>query len=281
MDYYVARQPIFDLHQAVYAYELLYRSGEANNFYTGTDGDKASLQVITNSVLIIGLDTLTRGRKAFINFTKNLLEQEVATTLPKDFLVVEILENIEPDEKVLESCRKLKDLGYLLALDDFVYDPKYDPFLELADIVKVDFLVTQGDERRKIVERLGHRGIKFLAEKVETREDFAMAQKYGYIYFQGYFFEKPVIVSGKDIPALKHTYIQLLREVNQPTLDIDKVENIIKEEVSLSYKLLRFMNSVAFGFRNEIRSIKQALVLLVPKRIKQMGIPHHLAQHGR
>ncbi|MGE5372863.1 MAG: EAL and HDOD domain-containing protein [Solirubrobacterales bacterium] len=266
MDFYVARQPIFDRRQQVYAYELLYRSGSAN-LYTGLDGDKASSEVITNSFILMGPETLTRGRKAFINFTRNLLENQVATLLPKELLVVEILENIEPDEGLLNACRKLKEMGYTLALDDFVYEEKYRPFIELADIIKIDFLQTTGDERRRVMDLAGKPNIKFLAEKVETRADFNEAVKLGYAYFQGYFFEKPLVLTGKDIPTFQHTLVQLMQETNKKDCDVGRIEEIIKTDVSLSYKLLKFINSVSFGFRSEIRSIKQALMLLGQKEL--------------
>ena len=183
MDSYVARQPIFDIKQDVFAYELLYRSS-LNNSYPWLDGDRATAGVISNSFLLIGFDKLTRGKKAFINFTRNLLEDGVATLLPSETTVIEILEDIEPDEKILSICRELKKSGYLLALDDFTYDRKYVPLVELADIIKIDFQNTSIYERKAIIDRIGHKKTKFLAEKVETREDFIGALKMGYSYFQ-------------------------------------------------------------------------------------------------
>ncbi|MGE5404142.1 MAG: EAL and HDOD domain-containing protein [Candidatus Saccharibacteria bacterium] len=261
MEYFVGRQPIFDARQIVYGYELLYRSG-SGNFCDELDGDRATSEVITSSFLLLGLDRLTRGRKAFINFTRNLLVNKVASNLPRESIVVEIIETVEPDEKILEAVRELKDLGYLIALDDFEYSPRLDPLVELADIIKVDFLQTPPDQCQNVIKQVKNKRVKFLAEKVENRDDFANALKWGYTYFQGYFFQKPDVISGKDIPSLHTTYIQLLREINRPELDIPKIETIIKEDVALSYKLLKFINSVAFGIRHEIHSIRQALTLL-------------------
>ncbi len=266
MEIYLARQPIFNRRQEVYAYELLYRSGN-DKFYSALDGDQASSEVITNSFLLIGLETLTRKKKAFIDFTRNLLENDVATLLPNDLIVVEILQDIEPDEKILEACRKLKELGYLLALDDFVYHEKFKPLISLADIIKVDFLTTPAAERRELVQRIGPRNALFLAERVETREDFEQAVEYGYSYFQGYFFSRPHILTGRDIPSFKLTYLKILQEINKPDIDFDRLEMLIKTDVSLSYKLLKFINSLSFGFYSEIHSIKQALVLLGKKEI--------------
>lgn len=261
---YVARQPIFDREQKVFAYELLYRSG-SDNFFSSFNGDRATIEVIANSILLIGLNTLTRGRKAFINFTRNLLIKEFITSLPSESVVIEILENIEPDENLINACKKLKKLGYLLALDDFIYDNRYEPLIELADIIKVDFKKTDMDKQKALINKIGSQKIKFLAEKVETREDFLSALDMGYSYFQGYFFSKPVIVRGKEIPSYKLNYFQLLKDIHKPDFDFDHVENLFKRDVSLSFKLLKFINSAAFFFRTEISSIKQALVLLGQK----------------
>lgn len=269
MEIYVARQPIFNINQEVFAYELLYRSG-VNKFYSSLDGDQASSEVITNSFLLIGLETLTRGKKAFINFTKNLLENDVATLLPNEAIVVEILQDIEPDEKTLNACKKLKELGYLLALDDFSYDEKFLPLVDLIDIIKIDFLKTEKKEREAVIQKIGHRSnVSFLAQKVETRNEYIQAMKMGYSYFQGYFFSKPLILTGKDIPSFKIIYLKILQEINKKELDFDRLEEYIKMDVSLSYKLLKFINSLSFGFKTEIRSIKQALVLLGQKELSK------------
>ncbi len=271
MDIYVARQPIFDCYQEVFAYELLYRSG-ANKFYSTLDGDRAISEMITNSFLLIGLENLTRGKKAFISFTRNLLENDTAMLLPNDSIVVEILEDADPDDKMMAACRKLKNLGYLLALDDFRYDHRFLPLLELVDFVKVDFLNSSLYDRRSIINKINKSGrnrVKFLADRVETREEFTEAVELGYSYFQGYFFSKPHLVSTRDIPSFKLTYMQILQEINKEEVNFDKLEDLIKRDVSLSYKLLKFINSLAFGFRSEIRSIKQALVLLGQKEISK------------
>ncbi|MBW2142284.1 MAG: HDOD domain-containing protein, partial [Deltaproteobacteria bacterium] len=166
------------------------------------------------------------------------------------------------DEEVEAACKKLKEAGYMLALDDFADHEDYASLLSMADVIKVDFLTTGVEERKSLVERYGSRDIKMLAEKVETRDEFKQALELGYSYFQGYFFSKPVIISGKDIPAFKLNYLRLLQEVSRPDFSFDRVEDIIKSEVSLSNKLLKYLNSAFFGFRTEIRSIRQALTLL-------------------
>jgi len=166
LDRFVARQPILDAAQKTVAYELLFRSG-AENFFSHHDGDEASSQLIHSSMLDFGLTRLTGGKKAFINVTRDLLLGDTITALPADEVVIEILGTVTPDDEAVEGCRRLKRLGYELALDDFVSHPELEPFVALADIVKIAFLLTQGTERERISEALHSRSIRLLAEKVE------------------------------------------------------------------------------------------------------------------
>lgn len=267
---FVARQPIFDRRQNIYAYELLFRSG-FNNFYDSLDGDYASSKTITDSFMTMGLGTITGNKRAFINFTRNLLMQEAATLFPNEYLTVEILENIEPDPAILAVCRMLKSKDYQIALDDFVFSDLYEPLIELADIIKIDFTITKGDERLNVIKKIKakHPNIKFLAEKVETKEEYQQAVDYGYEYFQGYFFSKPVIMKTKDIPAYKLNYLHVLYEVSKTEPDYGIIENIIKRDMALSYKLLRTINSAAFGITNKISSIRQALSFLGTQELRK------------
>jgi c-di-GMP-related signal transduction protein len=268
MDVFIARQPIFDSQLNVFGYELLYRLG-TDNFYDGTDGDKATSEVIANTFLLIGLEALTGGKRAFINFTENLLKNELATSLPKEIIVVEVLENIDLNEGTITACAKLKKMGYMLVLDDFVCDPRFKPLLEIVDMIKVDFLQVDPKTRVEIVRKFKGRNIKYLAEKVETREDFEQGLEAGYQYFQGYFFSKPVILSTRDVPANKINYLHVLQETNKPDFDFSKLDNIVKRDVALSYKLLKFINSASFGFKTKITSIKHALVMLGMVEVKK------------
>lgn len=261
MQVLVARQPIFDKTKNVVAYELLFRSSMSNN-YCGTDGDQATTDVIVASFLSIGMDVVTGGKRAFINFTDKLLKNKVAHLLPCEILAVEILETVEPDQMILEACQELKKDGYTIVLDDFVFHPRFAPLIELADIIKIDFLATSPVERKNIVRRFANSKIEFLAEKVETQAEFEEAVSCGYVYFQGYFFSKPVIIARKDIPASKLSYLKLLQEIKMADMNIKHIEETIKREISFSYRLLKYINSSAFGFRQEIRSIRQAVSLL-------------------
>lgn len=264
---FVARQPIFDRGQHVYGYELLFRKGVSH--VLETNGDSATSTVLTNSFSLIGLENLTSGKRAFINFTRNLLLRQVVTTLPADMVAVEILEDVEPDPLTIEACRRLKSRGYVLVLDDFAYAPRFAPLIELADIIKIDFLATPVEERQRLPRLLANSEIKFLAEKVETKEDFQMALDFGYSYIQGYFFSKPETIAVQDIPGYKLNYLYTLYEINQPQVNFDSLEAVILREVSLSYKLLRFINSAFFNLRHRIKTVRHALMLLGTEEIRK------------
>jgi len=264
---FVARQPIFDRREQVYGYELLYRSGP-ENWCTTDDRDAAALDVADN-FLNAGARTLTAGRKAFVNCTRQFLVKEYATLFPQEETVFEVLESIAPDAEVLAACRRLKDLGYTIALDDFVYAEEFQPFIDLANIIKIDFQLSRPSERQQAVAKFAPLGIQLLAEKVETRDEFAEACSSGYRYFQGYFFCEPQIVPSQHIPGFKAHYLRLLQAISEPELDRDEIVALIDCEVSLCYKLLRFLNSPLFGFRSEISSTRHALALLGDQEVKK------------
>jgi len=279
MEAFIARQPIFDKDKNVFAYELLFRDS-LDNVFTHQDSNQASSRVIADSFVLQGMEKLTGGKIAFINITQDILIKNYVTLLPKDFIAVEILETVEPDTQVIAACKKLKQSGYLMVLDDFVYEERFKPFVDLADIIKVDFLATKKEERRHLVEEFSPRGILFLAEKVETQEAFQEALDIGYHYFQGYFFSKPLIVSSRVIPGDKLHYLNLLREIQQPEIDFARIEEIIKRDISLSYKLLRYINSAFFGLRLKIKSLRHALTLLGKIEIRKWTSLVSLASMG-
>lgn len=258
---FIARQPILNRDQKVVGYELLFRSG-LEDYFSCDDPDRATSSVVIDSFLLFGLKMLTGGHRAYINFTQGLLSQQYATLLPKEQVVVEIVESVHPEPEILSTCKEMKSAGYLVALDDYAPGDGREPLIPFADIIKVDFRAIPTDVRKSLVKAYSNRTRKMLAEKVETREEFREAAKLGYEYFQGYFFCKPELVSGWDIPAYKLNYLCLLREVHKEEPDFLEVERIVKLESSLCYKLLRFLNSVAFYFKQEINSIRHALLLL-------------------
>lgn len=268
MKVFVVRQPIFDQRQRVSAYELLFRSREAGAF-AYADGDFDSQSVISHSLHLFGFDELTELKRAFINFSRSLLVEQAAMLLPPDKVVVEILDQIPPDEAVLRACSALKQGGYLMALGSFVTQPGYESLVSLADIIRVDFSTTSGEQRKALAERFAPRRIKLLAERVETPADFNEAAALGCEFFQGYFFSQPEIVAREDITGNKLNYLRLMREINQPDVDFDRLEQIIKQDVALSVKLLRYINSAWFGLSNRVKSIRHALVLLGRTVVRQ------------
>jgi c-di-GMP-related signal transduction protein len=267
---FVARQPIFDRRLDVFAYELLFRSG-FDDFcdIDGSEGDVASSEVLTTSFVITGLQELTGGRKVSINFTRNLLLQEIPTLFPPEMLLVEVLEDVTPKPEVVTACRKLKNAGYRILLDDFTPEYFQSPLLEYADIIKVDFQECSVSDWQDIPRRLENPGLQFLAEKVETVEQFRQAVESNYTYLQGYFFSKPVVRTDSTIPGSKLVYLRIMNEINKPGVDFTDVERIVKQDVSLSYKLLRFINSAYFGLTQPVTSIGHALALLGMREVKK------------
>ncbi|MBT2678909.1 HDOD domain-containing protein [Bacillus sp. ISL-35] len=271
MDIYVARQPIFDLNEKTVAYELLYRSSTVNN-YQHTDGDQATTDVIVNSFLNIGVKELSNGKPCFINFTEKLLKLGVPSYFNPLSIVVEILETVELNEEILNICQELKSHGYTIALDDFFVSQWNEltvQLLDYIDIIKIDFRSTSRTDRQEMVRFLKGRDIQFLAEKVETIEEYLEAKEDGFVYFQGFYFSKPVILNSYDIPSYYHSYFQILKEVENPEPDLEKIKNVIEKDISLSYKLLRLINNPVFRPRNQVSSIKQAIILLGLNEIKK------------
>ena len=270
MDIFVARQPIFNTKKEVVAYELLYRNSRVNAF-GGIDGDTATSTLITNSLLVLGLDTLTQNKKAFINFTLTHLKEETPLLFSKDALVVEILEDVKVDEHLIEICKNLKKSGFVIALDDFIAESmeKYREIYPYVDIVKVDFMKSTTLEQEQIVASLKSYKLTFLAEKVEKESEFLSAKSQGYGLFQGYFFSKPIIIDGKAITPSKFAQFQLLNELSKVEPDVDVLTLITQRDLSISYKILRLVNSAAFGRTTEIKSIKQALVFLGLKELQK------------
>lgn len=266
-DIFVARQPILGKDKQVYAYELLFR-GAADQFgYQALDGERATAQVLENSLLNIGLAKLTNQRPAFVNFPAAVLLNPFVMQLPAELIVIEILETVVPTPEVLARCRDLKTCGFRLALDDFVLSPDYRALVDLADYIKVDFRLTQGAQRRKLVEALGRPGLTFLAEKVETDQEYQAAVADGYQLLQGYFFSKPETIAGKTLTLAEQTAWLLLEELAEDEIDYARLEKLIRRDVALSYKILRFINSPYFGFQMEITSIRQALTMVGQKEL--------------
>jgi c-di-GMP-related signal transduction protein len=259
----VARQPIFDLKKNIYGYELLYRERVDSANYDGIDGNVSTKQLLVVAFSSIGIDKITGGHKAFVNFTQDLILDDVPFMLSNDVLVIEILEDVQPTPKVLNACRRLKNNGYLIALDDFVYRPGMEELIDLADIIKIDVLNNSKTAVEGYVRRINRKRRKILlAEKVETLSDFEWAKALGFSLFQGYCFSKPEIQSGKQVAPMKLTQLQLLRVLYARELDFAKVARIVERDVVLTYRLLRIVNSAYYGLKYSVTGVMHALTLL-------------------
>jgi c-di-GMP-related signal transduction protein len=265
---YVARQPILDEHGRVFGYELLYR-GAAGDTSCAVKSDLASASVITSAVLDLGLDTLTGGRLAFLNVTASLVIEQIDALVPPGGVVLELLETIDVTEELIEACRRLRAKGYLLALDDFVPGSAAEALLPYVSFVKVDVLATPAKEAAALAERLKPLGVTMLAEKVETREVYEHMREAGYTLFQGYYFCKPVIQTGSTLPAHQMVYLRLLAALSKPDLGMLELEALVKQDVSLSLRVLRFVNSAAVPIRTEVGTIRQALLLIGMEPIRK------------
>jgi EAL and modified HD-GYP domain-containing signal transduction protein len=255
----MARQPIFDKRLRVYAYELLFRGGPQNFFQPSPN---AASSVIADSITLFDLQALTGSARAFINVDELALRLGAPRLLPPDRIVVEILETVKASDEIVSICRELREAGYTLALDDFVDDPAVAPLVEFAHFLKVDFQLLDHQGRERIAAKYGKNGLRLLAEKVETEQELAEARRLGFAYFQGYFFCKPWMLETRGIPGNKLVYLELLNAVAPEELDFAVIENILKREPSLLYRLLRYLNSPLLGLRGEVRSIRHALTLL-------------------
>jgi EAL and modified HD-GYP domain-containing signal transduction protein len=267
MDIYVARQPIFDQNKKIFGYELLFRDS-MKNLFPGIDGNTATSKVISDSFLNIGIEKLIGKGVAFINFTGELLINQIPKLFSSKQLVIEVLEDVKAQKEVVESCIELSGQGYTIALDDFSYNEDLMPLIEVADIIKFDFRATPPDQILRTMDKLSRYNLMLLAEKVETHEEFNQALDMGFKYFQCYFFSKHDVIKGRDISPAKINLLQIMAEINQPDFEFSKVEEIISKDVSMSYKLMRYINSAYYRRVNEISSIKQAIVMLGERGIR-------------
>jgi len=262
---YVARQPIVDREEKVFGYELLFRDGLENAF--SGDTDEASRATLDRS-LLMGLDILCDGRRAFVNCTRDTLIKGLVTLLPSNITVVEILETVPADPDVVAACRSLKEAGYMIALDDYVANDRRAALTELADIIKVEMQLTTEAERLTLIKTLGGRS-QMLAEKIETQAEFVRARDHGFVYFQGYFFRRPEMMNTRDLPANRMNYLRMLQEVSRPELNLPRLERLIKSEASVCYRLLRYLNSAMFEFQSEIHSVRHALSILGERDVRR------------
>ena len=261
MEVYVARQPIFNTKNEVFAYELLYRTNEQNFFDQSVTSDVATSLLIMNSYYTFGIDKLVGDSKAFINFDKNLIDSEIPLLLDKNKFVVELLEDIIPDAGFVSKVKKLKENGYTVAIDDYVDGYEFQELVHLSDIIKVDFFENTKDQIVNIVKIWKPKGKLLLAEKVETQEIFEWAKGLGFDLFQGYYFSKPSMVKGKGVSNSTFQYVRIMEQLNVKEPDYKKIASIIETDVNLTYKLLKLVN-MNFTASKRVTSIKHALSIL-------------------
>ncbi|MGA7801649.1 MAG: HDOD domain-containing protein [Gammaproteobacteria bacterium] len=266
-DIFIGRQPIYDGALTVQGYELLFRSGPDNHAVVA-NGDQATSQVILNAFVDIGLDQLVGTAPAFINLTRNFLVRSEPLPLPPDRVVLEVLEDIQVDDTVLAAVRRLANQGYTIALDDFVFREELRPLLELAEIVKIDIRSLNRSEVEEHVREIRRYPLTLLAEKVETYDDLAFCRELGFQRFQGYFFSRPKVITGQRIPANRLATLQLLAKLQQPDTQVAELEKLIRQDLTLSFRLLRYINSAFFALPRKIESIHQAVVYLGTNAIK-------------
>lgn len=263
----IGRQPILDGELKTRGYELLFRPlpGFEADF---NDGEKATAQVINNALVEIGLENLVGNDLAYINFTRAFLVNDVALLLPPAKVVLEVLENVEVDQSLIDGIRKLAAAGFQIALDDFQYHPRWEPLLELASIIKFDVRALGVDAVAEQLQRLPSRDIILLAEKVETREEYQQYRNLGFHYFQGYFFAKPELISSKALPDDRLGLLNLIARLQDSSIEIAEIEQLVSQNASLSYRLFRYINSAAFALPREIDSIRQVVIYFGLQRLK-------------
>lgn len=264
---FVGRQPIYDRKLGVYGYELLFRSGEANNASGAVSPDGATSQTIVHTFVDIGLETIVGKQFAFINMTESfLLEEDKLPISPKQ-VILEVLEDIPVTAKLVAAVKRLHKQGFIIALDDYIYNPEHKPLIEMAEIIKIDLMAMSREELIEHVEVLKPFNKKLLAEKIETLDEFDLCMELGFDYFQGYFLSKPRIIKSTALPQNKLSIMNILALLQDDDSDIDDIEKAISNDVAMSYKVLKLMNSAFFNFNTKIESVKQALLLLGRKKL--------------
>lgn len=268
VEVFVARQPIFDRDKKVVSYELLFRGG-IENAMPDVDGDAATAKVLATVFFNLGLDKLSARRPVAINFTQGLLEKEVPLLLPAGTTIVEVMPDVLPTEKLVNCCMQLANSDYQLVLDDYHDNDPRESLLQYADAIKINVLDTEPEIIKTLARHGARQGKRLIAGKVETADDFERCRALGFDEFQGYFFSKPRVFTGTDLSATKLTLMQMLVEVNRREFDFDRLEAMILGDVATSFKLLRYMNSSLFKRPREVKSVRQAMVLLGQSEIRR------------
>jgi EAL and modified HD-GYP domain-containing signal transduction protein len=263
---FVAKQPIFDRKGQIWGFELLFRASGQAGTAQFVDAEVATSQVLSDG-FFLAAPGIEKNKRVLINFPKAMLLSGAAHTLPSEMCIIEILESVEPVPEIIAACLELKKAGFKLALDDFVGQPGYEALIELADIVKVDILGQTPAQVIKIFKKLKPYGCKLLAEKVENRKIFELTKKLGFDFFQGFFFRKPEIIPGKKISASEASKLKLMQEIGKEDFDFKAVAKTISHDLSISYRLLRYVNSAYFGQAKKVESLIQAIMIIGQKQL--------------
>jgi EAL and modified HD-GYP domain-containing signal transduction protein len=265
---YVARQPILDLRGKVHGYELLFRDGPCAVFRG--DGDAATRTMIDNTVLF-GLGRLSGNLPVFLNCTEEALTGRLVHVLPAGMTVLEILETLDPSPALISACQHLKASGFRLALDDFTWKPGIEPLVEIADYIKVDFAISDEQERRELLHRLSGLAVALIAEKVETQEQYLQARDEGFTLMQGYYFCRPVLMRNYKVPANRLQHIEILRLLQDETMDLHELAALVKRDTCLTYRLLRLVNSPVSAMRQEVQSVQAALIAVGEETFRRLA----------
>lgn len=265
--FFVARQPIFNLSGKVWGFELLFRTNSEQEWIEIQDPELATFAVSTCGFIRSQVDT-DADKKIFINFPEKLILEGAPIGLPPTVTVVEILETVPPTDEIVEAVIALKQEGFLVAVDDYLGEPDRRPLLDYADIVKVEVIGKTRDEVASIIESLGDSKAIRLAEKVEDKETLAWLEELGFTLFQGFYFAKPVTLSGRKLQAGVASKLRLLKAIENEATDADQLAEIVRTDPSITYRLLRFLNSAAFGFSVKIDTVRRAVMLIGAKRTK-------------
>ena len=263
---FVARQPILDRSRRTFGYELLFRTGWENRFCA--DGEVASRHMIDNAVAF-GMESLVGDSIPFVNCTRDLLMKGLPTLLPA-YTVLEVLEDVEVDEELVSACKRLAALGYRLALDDFDFTDRWEPLLSCASYVKVDFRCTTQKQRVDLLHRMRFHALQFVAEKVEDEQEFQMAMDEGFHFFQGYFFTKPIVLGRPALNTVINRF-RFLAELSKPGFNATEIIRLLKEEPTITYRLLRLANSAAMGAREPLSSLRTALAMIGEEQFRKMA----------
>ena len=275
----VGRQAIFDRQMDVFGYELLYRDGTGNSANV-LDGDEATARVMVNTFLELGIDQIAGDAQAFLNLTANFFLSQHYEVLPSKNVILEVLETIEPTPFVLQALSQARHNGYQIALDDFIVRESHRTLLNHADFVKVDVLALTKKKLQQQVIMLKEYPVRLLAEKVEDRATYEDCLALGFEYFQGYFFCKPQILEGVSLNSNRMAVVLLLAKLQDPYIELPELEGLVKNDIALSVKLLRYVNSASIGLPRSVDSISQAIGLVGTERMRQWASLLVMAQTG-